>query len=131
MPLVLVVTFCSFPFQMAALNFDRILLILEDPGSIPWETLQSQDGLNLGDVCFCPIRRTLHMQHISLDHLWKLIAEGAFMPPPHQRALQSSVGLLPSSWSPRQTASMRRSQMSTWDSLSTEWSPACILRTRS
>ena len=54
--------------------------MLEDPGSIPRETLQSQDGLNLWDVCFCPIR-TLCMQHISLDFLWKLIAEGAFMPP--------------------------------------------------
>ena len=56
--------------------------MLEDPGSIPQETLQSQDRLNLGDVHFCPIRRTLRMQCISLDHLWKLITEGAFMPPP-------------------------------------------------
>ena len=69
---------------MAALNFNRILLMLEDPGSILRETLQSQDRLNLGDVRFCPIRQTLHMQHISLDHLWKLIAEGAFMPPPSE-----------------------------------------------
>ena len=75
------ITFCSFTFQMAVLNFDRILLMLKDPGSIPWETLHSQDGLNLGDVRFCPIRRTLCMQHISLDRLWKLIAEGTFMPP--------------------------------------------------
>ena len=67
---------------MAALNFNWILLMLEDPGSIPRETLQSQDRLNLGDVRFCPIRQTLCMQCISLDHLWKLIAEGAFMPPP-------------------------------------------------
>ena len=48
--------FCSLPFQMAALNFNRILLMLEDPGSIPWETLQSQDGLNVGDIHFCPTR---------------------------------------------------------------------------
>ena len=96
---------------MAVLNFDRILLMLDGPGSIPQETLHSQDGLNLGDIHFCPIRRTLHMQRISLDHLWKLIAEGTFMPP-NQRAFQSSVGLLPSSSSSRQTASMRRSQMS-------------------
>ena len=66
---------------MAVLNFDRILLMLKDPGSIPRETLHSQDGLNLGDICFCPIRWTLSMQHISLDHLQKLVAEGTFMPP--------------------------------------------------
>ena len=65
--------------------------MLEDPGSISWETLQSQDGLNLGDIRFCPIRQTLRMQHISLDHLQKIIAEGAFMLPPiggHSRAQQ-------------------------------------------
>ena len=56
--------------------------MLEDPGSILWETLQSQDGLNLEDIHFCPIRRTLHMQRISLDHLQKLITEGTFMSPP-------------------------------------------------
>ena len=66
---------------MVALNFNRILLMLADQGSIPWDTLQSQDGLNLGDVRFCPIRRTLRMQHISLDHLQRLIAKSVFMPP--------------------------------------------------
>ena len=65
---------------MAALNFNCIQLMLADQGSIPHDTLQSQDRLNLGDVHFCPIRRTLCMQCISLEHLWKLIAEGAFMP---------------------------------------------------
>ena len=54
--------------------------MLEYPGSIPWETLHSQDRLNLGDVRFCPIRQTLCMQCISLDHLQKFIAEGVFMP---------------------------------------------------
>ena len=68
-------------FQMVALNFDRIQLMLADQGSILHDTLQSQDGLNRGDVHFCPIRQTLHMQRISLDHLRKLIAKGAFMPP--------------------------------------------------
>ena len=65
---------------MAALNFDRILLMLKDTGSIPRETLHSQDGLDLGDVHFCPLRQTLRMQHLSLNHLRKLIVEGAFMP---------------------------------------------------
>ena len=55
--------------------------MLKDTGSILWETLHSQDGLNLGNVRFCPLRRTLCMQCLSLDHLWKLIVEGAFMPP--------------------------------------------------
>ena len=63
---------------MTALNFNRILLMLADQGSILRDTLQSQDGLNLGDFSFCPIRQTLH---ISLDHLQRLIAEGTFMPP--------------------------------------------------
>ena len=68
-------------FQMATLNFNCILLKLADQGSIPWDTLQNEDGLNLGDIHFCPIQRTLHMQCISLDCLWRLITEGAFMPP--------------------------------------------------
>ena len=126
-PLILEITFLLFSFQMVALNFNRILLMLVDQGSIPWETLQSQDGLNLGDVHFCPIRQTLHMQCISLDHLQKLIAEGAFMHP-HQRALPSSVGLLQFSWSSRQMANMRGSQTSMWGSLFAGSSPACILQ---
>ena len=51
--------------------------MLADQGSIPQVTLQSQDGLNF---CFCPIIQTLHMQHISLDCLQKLITKGALMP---------------------------------------------------
>ena len=66
---------------MVALNFDCILLMLVDQGSIPWDTLQSQEGLNLGDVHFCSMRQMLCMQHISLDHLWGLITKGMFMPP--------------------------------------------------
>ena len=68
-------------FQMAALNFNCILLKLANQGSIPWDTLQSQDGLNLGDISFCSIQQTLCMQRISLDCLRSLVAEGAFMPP--------------------------------------------------
>ena len=65
---------------MAALNFSWILLKLISKGSILRDTLHSQDSLNLGDIRFCPIQRTLSMQCIPLDYLWKLIAEGAFMP---------------------------------------------------
>ena len=65
---------------MATLKFNWILLKLTSKGSIPRDTLHSQDGLNLGDIHFCPIQRTLNMQRISLDYLRKLIAEGAFMP---------------------------------------------------
>ena len=79
MPLLAIIFLLSF--QMVALNFDHIQLMLADQGSIPHDTLQSQDGLNLGDVRFCPIRQTLHMHCISLDCLWKLIAKGAFMLP--------------------------------------------------
>ena len=126
-PLILAIIFLLFSFQMAALNFNWILLMLADQGSILWDTLQSQDRLNLADICFCTIRQTLRMQHISPDHLRKIIAEGAFMPSP-QRILLSSMGLPPSS---RQMANMRGSQMSMWGSLSTGSSPTCILRTRS
>ena len=65
---------------MATLNFSWILLKLTSKGSIPRDSLYSQDGLNLGDICFCPIQHTLNMQCISLDHLRKLVVEGAFMP---------------------------------------------------
>ena len=53
-----------FPFQMVALNFKCILLMLKDAGSIPQDTLQSQDGLNLGDIHFCPLIHMLCMQHL-------------------------------------------------------------------
>ena len=75
---------------MATLNFNCILLKLASKGFIPWDTLQSQDGLNLGDITFCPIQQTLHMQCISLDCLWRLIAEGTFMPPALEGTLELS-----------------------------------------
>ena len=53
--------------------------------TIPQGTLCSQGGINLGDIHFCPILHTLHMQCISLDSLCTLLSEGAFMP------LQSST----------------------------------------
>ena len=68
-------------FRWQRLTSDWILLMLKDTGSILRETLHSQHGLNLGDVCFCPLRRTLHMQCLSLDCLQELITEGTFMPP--------------------------------------------------
>ena len=41
---------------MVVLNFNQILLMLKDTGSILRETLHSQDGLNLGNIHFCPLR---------------------------------------------------------------------------
>ena len=75
---------------MATLNFNWILLKLASKGSIPRDTLHSQDGLNLGDTCFCPIQCTLNMQCIFLDYLWKLITESAFMPSPAEGILKLS-----------------------------------------
>ena len=75
---------------MAALNFNRILLKLASKGSILCDTLQSQDGLNLEDIRFCPIQQTLRMQCISLDCLWRLITEGAFMPSVSEGTLELS-----------------------------------------
>ena len=69
-----------FLFQMAALNFERILLMLKDGGFIPRDTLQSQDGIDLGDIRFCPMLRTLSMQRLSLCGLRTLLSEGAFVP---------------------------------------------------
>ena len=43
-------------FQMVTLNFDHILLMVADQGSILQDTLQSHDRLNLGDIHFCPMR---------------------------------------------------------------------------
>ena len=53
-----------FSFQMVALNFECILRMLKDGGTIPRDTLCSQDGINLGDIHFCPMLHTLHM-HFS------------------------------------------------------------------
>ena len=69
-----------FSFQMAALNFECILLMLKDRGSILQDTLQSQDKINLGDIRFCPLLCTLHMQHLSLDGLCTLLTKGMFVP---------------------------------------------------
>ena len=77
-------------FQMAALNFNCILLKLANQGSILQDMLQSQDGLNLGDIRFCPIQQTLQMQCISLDYLQGLITESAFMPPTLESTLKLS-----------------------------------------
>ena len=66
---------------MVALNFEHILVMLEDGGTIPQNTLHSQDGINLGDICFCPIMHTLHMQCISLNGLRTFLSEGTFAPP--------------------------------------------------
>ena len=65
---------------MAALNFEHILMMLKGGGTIPRSTLHSQDVINLGDICFCPILRTLCMQHISLKGLHTLLSEGTFTP---------------------------------------------------
>ena len=70
---------------MVAFNFKCILLMLKDMGSIPRDTLQSQDRLNLGNIHFCPLIRTLRMQRLSLDGLCTLLAKGAFMPPQSER----------------------------------------------
>ena len=59
--------------------------MLKDAGSIPQDTLQSQDRLNLGDICFCPLICTLRMQCLSLDSLHTLLAEGTFTPPRSER----------------------------------------------
>ena len=69
-----------FSFQMVALNFEHILLMLKDGGSILQDTLQSQDGINLGDIHFCPLLRTLRMQCLSLSGLHTLLSEGPFTP---------------------------------------------------
>ena len=70
---------------MAALNFKRILLMLKEGGSVLQDTLQSQDGINLGDICFCPLVCMLHMQCLSLNGLCTLLTEGTFMPPQSER----------------------------------------------
>ena len=67
-------------FQMAALNFECILMMLKGGGTIPQSTLCSQDGINLGDIRFCPILHTLHMQCISHEGLHTLLSEGTFVP---------------------------------------------------
>ena len=55
--------------------------MLKDGGTIPRDTICSQDGINLGDIRFCPMLCTLHMQCISLDGLHTLLSKGAFTPP--------------------------------------------------
>ena len=65
---------------MVALNFEHILMMLKGGGTIPRSTLCCQDGINLGDIHFCAILHTLHMQCISLKGLCTLLSEGSFVP---------------------------------------------------
>ena len=74
-----------FPFQMVALNFEHMLLMLKDGGCIPRDTLHSQDGINLGDICLCPLICMLCMQCLSLNGLHTLLSEGTFTPPQSER----------------------------------------------
>ena len=85
-----------FSFQMVALNFEHILLMLKDRGSIPRDTLQSHDRINLGDIHFCPLLHTLHMQRLSLDGLHTFLTEGAFTPPQSERPpeLSGTIAIL-------------------------------------
>ena len=119
-----------FPFQMAAPNFERILLMLKDVGSIPQYTLHSQDGLNLGDICFCPLICMLRMQLLSINGLRTLLTRGAFMPPRSKRPTELSrmtAILLTSRW----TAGMRKLPTFMWDSWYAKLSPTYITLTRS
>ena len=75
---------------MAALNFEHILMMLKGGGTILQSALHCQDGINLGDICFCPILCTLRMQHISLEGLCTLLSEGAFAPPQSNMAPELS-----------------------------------------
>ena len=68
------------PISDGGSQVEHILLMLKDGGSIPQDTLQSQDGINLGDIHFYPLLCTLHMQHLSLNGLHTLLAKGVFMP---------------------------------------------------
>ena len=73
-------------------------MMLKDGGTIPRSTLHCQDGINLGDIRFCPILRTLRMQHISLDSLCTLLSEGRFTPPqsntPHELSRMMAILLV-------------------------------------
>ena len=68
-------------------------MMLKDGGTIPRDTLRSQNGINLGDIHFCPMLCTLCMQHISLYSLCTLLSEGTFvllqsnMPPELSRTM--------------------------------------------
>ena len=74
-----------FPFQIATLNFEHILLMLKDGGSIPRDTLNSQDRINQGDIHFCPLLCMLHMQCLSLNSLRTLLTKDMFMHPQSKR----------------------------------------------
>ena len=54
--------------------------MLKGGGTILRSILRCQDGIKLGDIRFCPILHTLHMQHISLEGLHTLLSEGTFVP---------------------------------------------------
>ena len=128
MLLILAIIFL-LSFQMATLNFNHILVMLADQGSILWDTPQSQDGLNLGTFTSVPYGKPSTCSS-SLLTICGDSSPSACSCPPCLRALPSSVGLLPFSWSCRWMANMRGSLMSMWDLWSTRWSPACIPWTR-
>ena len=105
-------------------------MMLKDRGTIPPDTLRSQDGINLGDIHFCPMMRTLHMQHISLKGLCTLLSEGTFVPL-HFNTPSELSGMTEFYLCSRQTASTRELSMFTWDLWSTKLIPTYTVPARS
>ena len=126
--LTLAIIFLLF-FQMATLNFNCILLMLADQGSIPWTPSRARTDSTWGKFASVPHGEPFACS-ASLLTICRDSSPRVCSCPPHRRALLSSVGLLLFSWSSRWMANMRGSLMSMWDLWSAGWSPACIPRTR-
>ena len=63
---------------MADWMFEKALVAIQSPDSIPFTTLVSPVGLRLGDIHFAKIQTNLRMQTVAIAILEEWISNGSF-----------------------------------------------------
>ena len=70
----------SILLQMVDWTFEKALVAIKSPPSIPFDTLLSPVGLHLGDICFAKIQTNLRMRTVAIAVLEEWISNGSFNP---------------------------------------------------
>ena len=65
---------------MADWTFEKALVAIQGPDSIPFTTLVSPVGLRLGDIRFAKIQTNLRMRTVAIAILEEWISNGSFNP---------------------------------------------------
>ena len=65
--------------QMVDWTFEKALVAIQSPASLPFTTLVSPDGLRLADIHFAKIQMNLHMRTIAIAVLEEWISNESFI----------------------------------------------------